>query len=473
MRAPAIPALFDRVPAALFSPLASPHASIYWDVLARFYQFEFEREPLFLVRETALGLAEQALRESSAFAERREELLALDGDLGAAPAPMDEPALVRAAAARLLFRLERAGWYQFEYRSAVGHVLAFHPYAARLLDTLVRVARDEQPLFQGFAHSIAALLKPESVGARPGVALREAKRHTLGMMRELKILERNIYSFTRRLLDQAASAAEILEEGLERYRGAVMANYHRLKTVDNLYKWRGDILVRLDAVERDPLVLGGAARWYAEQDGIDLAAAAAGVADDLGLLRAEFEALPRIIDDIDMRNARFSGVALRKLMYLVRHDKRMEGQLQLLVDRLARDRAPELLLDAYVCELLGDGFLYTAPRRRARPERQPLARKARRDVDELRQDLAPRLKRPFSRPRVDGFVANWLAGRAHVAMTEFPLASDEDYVRAIYLCAFGLDGASPFRFERIASTADAVKKGAYAIPAGTVARRRK
>src|SRR5439155_1370525 len=171
-----------------------------------------------------------------------------------------EAALLRAAARRVVGRLESAGWFHFEYRSGIGEVLNFYPYAARLLDTLVRVARDEQPLFQGYAHSIASLLKPEVFAARPGVSLSEAKRHTLDLVRELKILNRNIYASTQRLLDEAATAAGVLDESLERYRRAVMANYHRLKTVDNLYKWRGEILHRLDDVERDARALDAAAR---------------------------------------------------------------------------------------------------------------------------------------------------------------------------------------------------------------------
>jgi hypothetical protein len=473
MSAVGLPQLFERIPAGLFAPLAGVYAPLYWDILGAFYQLEFEREPQYLVRETAQELVAHALRGSPFWIERREELAALDAELDAAPAPADEAELLRATARRLLARLERAGWFHFEYRSAIGHVLSFHPHAARVLETLVRVARDEQPLFQGFAHAIAALLKPESIAARPGVALREARRHTLELMRELKILERNIYAFTQRLLDRAASAAAVLEEGLERYRSAVMANYHRLKTVDNLYKFRSEIVHRLDAIERDSLSLGGAARWYAEQDGVDGLAAAAAVGDDLRLLRAQFEALPRLVDEIDERNARFSGVALRKLMYLLRHDKRMEGQLQLIVDRLARDAAPELDLDVHACELLGDAFLYTAPKKRPRPERQPLARRPVSDAEALRPELAARLRRPFARARIDAYVDGLMRGRAHLAVADLPLEADPDYLRTIYMLAYGVDGGSPYRFERISAAGGPVRRGAYGVPAGSVVRRRK
>ena len=77
------------------------------------------------------------------------------------------------------------------------------------------------------------MLDPKSFARSPGVALTEAKRNTLELSRELKILERNIHLFTQRLLDEANTAAAVLAEGIDRYEQAVLANYHRLKTVES------------------------------------------------------------------------------------------------------------------------------------------------------------------------------------------------------------------------------------------------
>jgi hypothetical protein len=473
-----VPPLFARIPPNLLGPLTGGHASLYWAILSRFYQFEFEREPFFFIKQAAVETVEEVLRASPLWQERREELLSLeasDEDDSAAPPQDDESLLLRETSRRLLSRLEATGWFHFEYRSAIGHVLNFYPYAARILETLVRVARDEQPLFQGYAHSIASLLKPETFAARPGVSLHEATRHTLEMVRELKILNRNIYSFTQRLLDEVSSAAGILEEGLEHYRHAVMTNYHRLKTVDNLYKWRGEILHRLDRIEKDAMSIEAAGRWYAEQFGMDSEAAVGRVKEDLRVLRLQFETLPQITDDIDARNARFSGVALRKLMYLLRHDKRTEGQLQLIADSLARDKAPDIDFDVFRCDLLSDGFLYTPPRRRTRPEPQPLARGARLDEEELRKGIAPRLRRAFSRSRVDAYVDELLGYRSRAPLSDADADTDEDYVRLIYTVAYGLDGGSRFQFEPEpdSSGARTERKGAYGFPRGYLARKKR
>jgi hypothetical protein len=467
-----VPDLFARLPPSLFGVLTGPSASVSWAVLSRFYQHEFEREPFHLVKSIALELVEETVAASPLWTERRAELLAPaegdrpDEDEGAA----DEPALLRMLARRVLGRLERAGWFHFEYRSTLGMVLSFYPYAARVMETLIRVARDEQPVFQGYAYSIASLLKPESFAAKPGVALLEAKRQTLEMVRELKILNRNIYAFTQRLLDEVTSAAAVLEESLDRYRHAVQSNYHRLKTIDNLFRWRGDIVHRLDAIEKEEESLRAAARWYGEHLGVDAVEAEKAVAADLRMLRMQFETMPEITDDIDERNARFSGVALRKITYLLSQDKRIEGQLQLIIDALAKDAAPDIDLDVYRCELLADDFLYTPPRRRAPVTRQPLAEPAPVDRERVRQEVAAALHRPFARERIQELVEEHLAARRKASIAELPVNDDEEYVKMIYIVAFGLDGRSRYAFEPGAQGA-VERKGPYTFPSGQLEKR--
>jgi hypothetical protein len=238
------PKLFDCVPRGLFGPLGDPYAELYWELLACLYQHEFEREPFVVVRSVALDVAEEVIRASTQWVERRQELEVLarqtetredtkKGDRApegrphsnlSPPSTDDEAGVVRALARRIVARIEDSGWIHFQYRAGAGEIMSFHPYAARILEKLLTVARDEQPIFQGFVHSIAALLEPKAFAQRPGVSLSEAKRHTLDLVRELKILERNIHLLTQRVLDEAATAAAVLAEGFDRYEHAVISD---------------------------------------------------------------------------------------------------------------------------------------------------------------------------------------------------------------------------------------------------------
>jgi hypothetical protein len=484
------PALFERVPRGLFGPLGDPYAELYWEILAELYRHEFEREPFVVTRPTAIDVGETSIRNSRFWRERRQDLEALASQNTAAPRKptgvrahevpstegeplasmidpevVDEAAAIRALARRLVARLEESGWMHFQYRAGVGEIMSFHPYAARILQTLLDVARDEQPIFQGLVHSIASLLEPTAFAQRPGVSLSEARRHTLELSRELKILERNIHLFIQHVLDDATTAAEVLEEGFDRYEHAVMANYHRLKTVDNVYRQRSAILQRLDAIERDTAALENAAEWYAAQRGTGIGEGRLAVKTELALMRSHFDNIPQLVDEIDARNARFSGVALRKIRYFVRQDRRTEGQLQFIVDALAKDEAPELEFDVFRCELLAGNFLYTPPVARERLAPQRLVKQSTRNRERIREEAAARVRRIYARRRIEEFVAGILEGRAAAPMQDVPVRDDLDYVRLLYLASYGLDGDSTFRLQPSRAR---LRAASYGYPDGTL-----
>lgn len=476
------PDLFTRIPAELFRPLSDRLAPVHWRVLAAFYAFEFDGEASDLSRGTAIAIAEEVLRTSPLWSERREEILADAETVFENPDAValdDEATALRRGALYLLGRLEWAGWFQFEYRRGLGQALSFPPYSVWILEVFLRVARDEQPELAGYAHTIATMLEPEAFAAHPGPALLEVRRHAGDFVRALKVLNRNIQGSTQRVLNDVSSAPELLRESLEDYQARVMGNYHRIKTVDNFYKWRDSIARRLDVITANGAVLDDAAEWYAERQAVTARVAREQVDGTIRGLRTQLDVLPEILNQIDEKNARFSGVALRKLMYLLRQDERTEGQLQYLVERLAHDEAPELDFDLYRCELLGEGFLYTPRSRRTpTPPQRISPPDPDADLDAVQNAIARGLMHPYVRRKVDAFVARFLGGRRERTVADLEVRADDDYVRVLYIVAYGLDGRSGFRFER-AVCAEAscpgqtcercrVKRGRYSFPRGAV-----
>lgn len=463
--------LFKRVPRALFGPLGDRHAELYWELLVGLYECEFEHAPFVVLRQSALEIAEHVVLASPMWEDRRQELADVGAELDAeagspAETGSESDAILRSVARRLVARLERSGWLHLQFRKGLGEIMSFHPHAARILDTLIKVSRDEQPALQGYVHSIASLLEPKSIAQRPGVALSQAARCTVDLARELKILERNIHGFIEKIIDEASSPAAVLEAGLEQYERAIMGNYHRLKTVDNVYRQRSAILERLDAIERDPNFLELASEWYATQQSAEPASER--VARDLALIRTQFDEIPRMVSEIDERNARFSGVALRKVRYLLRQDRRVEGQLQFILEQLARTDVPEPDFDIHRCELLSEGFLYTAPKDRPKPKPRTLRARSKAEDPLLRAEASAKLRRLHSRARVEAAVAALLRERTSADMAEVPMLGDSDYVRAMFITSFGLDGGSTFRFEHDPAQ---VVRPPYSHPGGKIVRR--
>jgi hypothetical protein len=478
-----VPDLFAAVPAAFFAPLTGRYAALYWATLARYYQYEFEEPTNGLVKPVAIELAEDVVRRSSLWRDEPDVVLREMAADEPYEALTDEAAQLRATARRIVDRLERSGWFHFEYRSQLGELLNFYPYAARILNELLRVARDEQPVLPGYALTVLNALRPESVASRPGWAVAEVRRVTAEFVRELKVLNRNIYDATRRLLAEATSASAVLEDLLGRYQRRVMGSFHRLKTVDNPFRHRGEIFARLDALEDDAQLLESAARWHAEQHDVDLASARTAVAEALRTARWQFETLPDLIDDIDARNARFSGIARNKLVYLLSRNRHVDGQLQRLIDRLTSGEAPPIPFDVYRCQLLGDDFLYTPPERRAPSVPLPLAEAIALNPPHLRDRAERLLRQPFGERAIREYVERFLAGRRRADAAEIPIATDDDYVRYICVLAYGLGHGAPYHFTptvcarpgcAVVGCPDCHRTaGPYRVPTGTIERRAK
>lgn len=68
------PGLFERIPRGLFGPLGDPYAELYWELLSTLYTCEFEREPFIVLRPVAIEIAENAIRSSNLWTERRADL---------------------------------------------------------------------------------------------------------------------------------------------------------------------------------------------------------------------------------------------------------------------------------------------------------------------------------------------------------------------------------------------------------------
>lgn len=474
------PDLFAVAPLDLFRPLGDPYARIYWRLLARTYAYKFEGSPLELPRAHVIDSAEEIISSTPEWREKRAELLASLQEFADPEAGPVRPAAddLRAIARRVVARLAASGWFYFEYQRGVGEVLNFPPYAARLLGQMMSVARDEQPIFPGYAHAVDSMLGKDRFARAPGPALAQVKRLTLEFARELRILHGNIRESIQRLFSDHLAPAGVLREALERYEDRVRRNYHLLKTRDNIFAWRVEVLGRLDAIEGQREQLAEAARWGAAQNGLDETAALARVEDDLGIVRSHIEAMPRIMREIDDRNQRFTGVATRRISYLLRHDRRTEGQLQFLIDQLGAERIPPLEVEVYQARFLGPDCLYVPRRAHIPVENAPVQPLGATDAAAARAALQDRLLSPFRQEMVNRFVRDLLAGRRRMPIREVPVTSDEEYVRLTYVVGYGDARRALYRFERTRCGDPActdpecgicrVRSGSYSYPNGTI-----
>lgn len=476
------PNLFSEIHKELFRPLAGVHANLYWQVLYVLYHLDFEDEPFEITKEFALDHISQILETNDEWKTTHDidEELPADGLYEKDEARQAEGE-ARIFARRLLKRLQLCGWFDYEYRKEFGYVLNFFDYSARLMHTLAGIARKEQVSFQGLAYGVKASLAQESFQERPGVALETAQKNTVDLVRELKILNRNIHRYVDRIFKDALAADELIRLHMDIYQKQVVeGNYHRFKTSDNIYKFRQFIVDRIDALQKDSALVDAARAWVAENYQMDNETAGKKVREWCELITAQFRSVDRIISDVDRRNARYSGVTLQKINYHLHQDKLLEGQLMTVLEALlnrgiSEDTAESIsgkLFELYEIEAIAGDSLYTNPKKGAahQPSDLSLKKMPMQTKDDLLKRHQQEMDRRFTRKKIYQFAVELLGNRLSISLDEVPVEDDHQFIRMIYLLSYSNDSSSPYSVEL--KRDEWVWKSGYGFRPGRIIRKR-
>lgn len=486
--------LFNEIPLSFFRPLSGRFPGLYWTALETLYTLDFEGEPFEITRELAIEQVALVIEQSPEYSNVPDELkkeleTEITADVASAqnhsPDPeAQEPAAESEREARkfarfLLKRLEVTGWFDYEYRqSQKGYVLNFRDYAARILQTLTQVAKQEQPIFEGLAQSIKAALSPQELEDKPGAALYNAQRATKDLVREIKILSRNIHRYSDRVLKQSREPKELLELQLDIYQEKVVdANYHRFKTSDNIFRYRSFVLAQLDRLEENAELHASAVQWVAKNQAVDYATASSRVDEWTGVIRAQLLSIHLLTDDLDRKNSRYTAATLQKISYLLNQDHLLEGKLVGLIESICN--LPENNAWAFVpplacfhVQIFDPASLYVPPRERAPVvfEGVPIPDLASDKRKGIIEKTRKRLGNQYSRSNVYRLAEALLKGsKTPIRTDQLALNAPEDLIRLIFFCLHGRERRAPFTFTLPDLTRVRATIGRFDVPVGELA----
>lgn len=489
--APAMPLFFGGTVPATFCGIFAHAATapLYWQFLSRLYVATFESDRLRVLKEEALEIARIAWVQQAAQTEGAEaqvsvefeepEHLSLKVELAAARSAFERE---MAMARYIMGRCQRTGWIHYEFqREFNAHAVHFTPTAARTLDTWLREARDEQPPLQGYLLNVRNMLQPMMLKERPHVAMLTARRALREFVRELMVLSQDIARSIDRVLQEAATPQAVLEEALDRYGRRVSANYHRIKTVENVHRVRAELLQRLDVVAQDECVIeSGVAAWV-EREGIESSRARETLQDALTDMRERLLFLPALLTDLDERNAKFSGAAWRQLIYLLHQDAQLEAKLEAALRALhaspKNDGLPlevyrfrglahhseeaevgEVGTDAGLTEQLDPNdagsvmttaFLYRPPAPPVVTAREPVQAPVGPLSLESAERLAERLANALTPEHLDQIALAVLGDVPARPVRDVSITSEQDYFQTVVAVAWARRGEGSVGFERL------------------------
>lgn len=449
--------LFTVIPERFFSVLASPLKQDYAAILFRIYD-QYRLTTFGMERDVVIDLIVDYIEQKDGFFEQ-----ALADEIW--EESLDTPAGPRERAAFILRKLEATGWVVSEVYSNYVQYISLPDYAIKILDVLDKIRRHRQVEYQGYVYATYTLLHSEEADRQGNLALEKAYEQTEQLINGLKSLNHNIKRYIERVLAEK-EPREILKIHFQDYMEEIIdRSYHRLKTSDNVSRYRPKIIARLNQWYNDAAWVDRTAGLEVQRERFpDLPTARQEIYRRIDYIRQAYIGLDDLLDEIDRRNARYANASFQQLKYILNSSKDVEGQLMEILKFLAGLRAQEgMRPDDLLPEELGrlfslftQGFLdreslYTG--REAARQHQPREVQELEEIDPERRrerlrSFRQQLERRMTREKINAWVMEKLAGRKEICARELGIEDVEEFIKLIYATAYGRSRQVGYRVHR-------------------------
>ena len=234
--------------------------------------------------------------------------------------------------------MKNFGWIDEEIGKNYISRIYFNDYAITLLESFRKIVSEEEAEYQSIIQIIYSIaVNEDAYRQKPYenvlIGLRENIER---LIRELKKLNTSI----KKYIDKATEnkeAAEIIEDYFTYHKDIGSKAYHRLKTSDNISRYRPQILDRLNRFTEDEDILSRTVRGYMEIQGEqDFVKAEAEIIGIVHYLKGELKNYDAIIQEIEEKNFRYINSAIERAKFLLSTDKNIEGKLNKILEMYVR-----------------------------------------------------------------------------------------------------------------------------------------
>lgn len=438
--------IFEIVPENFFVPLSSPGKAMYMKVISLIY-----------------GLVQNGLSygiDKEILVDEIEEYL---GSINYDIVNEDDEQFTnnRERANNLIRKLINWGWIYPEQTNDYKQIINFHDYAIVILESFLKIVNKESLEYQGNIISIYSMLHSNE---KAGIVIKQVFENTKGIISGLKNLNSNIKKYMDRLTKQK-TPEEIMEEFFGNYTKEVIdKSYHRLKTSENVSKYRPKIIEKLNESLNSSEFLNEAGEFYRDDeelnsldDGIEK------VKDIIHNIINAFSDLDDIMHDIDSKNAKYIRAAVTRAKFLLNNSKDMTGLVKGILEYISNEyKELELSLSADYLEEVTDLFtlysygyidetsLYIANEGKksfkpgnilsdtmSKEERQ-------RKIDEFKK----RQEKQYSPKKVNEIVDKLLGEKKMIIASEIEINSIDDFIKVIYIRLYGNHILAKYKISR-------------------------
>ena len=306
--------LFSVLPQDFFKPLVSRYRDQYADCLLAIYSSYKSEISYGVNRENIVATLTEY------FNSRTDEISFGDDD-------EDFEKDARSKAQGTINYLKNCGWLDFEDEKNYVQNVLLTDNAVSFIRTMNEVIRNEEIEYQGLISQIHAVLQNEELYSKPyQFILKNVAASTEQLVSSLKKLSISI----KKHIDRQTKNKELnaVLELFASYNDEIVSkSLYRLKTSENVGRFRQSIKINLDKMLSTPQIMNDLVSGYMEieqEENKDIAREK--IVEIIVDVKSAFENLDKIIADIDRKNNRYMKNAAARAKFELSSGTNQEGK---------------------------------------------------------------------------------------------------------------------------------------------------
>lgn len=310
--------VFDIIPKQFFTILSSKNHRIYVSCILELFKVYEQGSVLgidkSIARQALVDYLDISLIETEFEAEDDEEILNN-----------------RDRANQILRRLEECEWIDIDVNNDYEEILNFRDYAITIIEALKEISSDsyygdesEAHEFRGYIYTVYTLLTNDN--GEYALTLDQVYKNTIAFVREIRKLDSRLKYYIRTIIDN--TEIKDLINLLVNYKVELVDHaYRRLKTSDNINKYRLDIVRKLEEYQQNPVIMEMISKEYLIKNHNDPGIAALKANKKIDDIIDIYNSLSSIIDEIDNKNKIYVNTTIAKIKFLLSDDENVITKL--------------------------------------------------------------------------------------------------------------------------------------------------
>lgn len=312
--------LFKVIPDNFFSLLSSPNKACYAGAILEAFKVYEDASILGIDKKIVVEVLCDYL-ENEYFNTDNEDIEQEEG----------KEISIKEKANYILRRMEECGWIDIDVTNDYVELLNFRDYAISVCEALLQIeptysdySDSTSPEYRGYIYTIYSLIT-NPLNIEYGVLMEQIYRNTKMFIRQLRKLDSRLKDYIKQIIDHS-DIKELMDLLMDYKVELVDRAYFRLKTSDNVNKYRLGIVNKLDSFLMDNAIMHQIALSYQNRYH-DYDEAFRRASRDINEIIEIFNSLDEMITEIDKKNKTYINSTIGKIEFLLKEDNNISGKL--------------------------------------------------------------------------------------------------------------------------------------------------